>query len=123
MTDLTDLVIGGAPQYPGAYGAVLLPTSEEGGLVLENRVGGFEYFGPQLFTVENGINVITPGTFELTSFIPPDGFVVRPTDILTLQITDLTTSPSAVPEPSTLALFCMGLLGVVGAARRRLRSS
>ena len=37
----------------------------------------------------------------------------------TLTITDLTV-PSAVPEPSTFALLCTGILGLVSVARRKI---
>ena len=43
-----------------------------------------------------------------------------PGDVTPFAIASFDVSPSTVPEPSTLALFGTGLLGLVGIGRRRL---
>jgi hypothetical protein len=40
-------------------------------------------------------------------------------DTFSLDITDAPSTTSAVPEPSTLALFGTGILGLTGVARRK----
>ena len=56
--------------------------------------------------------------YEVTVSDPGDPSVATP-----FAITSFTVSPSAVPEPSTLALLATGALGGVGALRRRLSAS
>lgn len=74
--------------------------------------------GSQLFNINTLKNPFSatfrPGTFGLTSS-PGLGTI---TDDLTLTIT-----PEAppIPEPSTILLFGSGLVGFIGAVRRKLR--
>ena len=90
---------------------------------------------PSIFTVDaNGVLVgtfSTPGGpvpvfFGITSSDPITSLTLTPNDqgfpneidVLQFEVGS-TNSVAATPEPSTIALFCTGLLGMAGAAKRR----
>ena len=56
--------------------------------------------------------------FNSTAFLTTLGTNTAFNGHVTLTITDLSTTPS-VPEPSTIALFGTGVLGLAGIARRK----
>jgi len=69
--------------------------------------------GPQLFTGSEAIPTFSLGTFSLTNynFGPNNTF----SSDFTLEITS-----SEIPEPSSLLMLSTGVLGLVGAVRRKL---
>lgn len=74
-------------------------------------------YGAELFTPDAANPTFRIGTFDLTAF-PPKGD--PPFLDYSLSITPETTAQT--PEPSTLGLFGTGVLGLIGVARKRLRS-
>jgi len=66
--------------------------------------------GPQLFTGSEAIPTFSLGTFSLSNF-GPNTF----SSDFTLEITS-----SEIPEPSSLLMLSTGVLGLVGAVRRKL---
>ena len=69
------------------------------------------YLGPDiLYTSSESMPTLKLGDFSLSEFGRGTG---------TLAVTDLTPPPSSIPEPSSIALFGTGILGLVGAARRK----
>ncbi|MEI9979672.1 MAG: PEP-CTERM sorting domain-containing protein [Edaphobacter sp.] len=79
--------------------------------------------GAPIYTLKGGdpsMPTFSTGTFDGIQEFDANGLVGEGT----LTITDLSTiglgpSPTPTPEPSTLALFGTGILGLVGAARRK----
>jgi hypothetical protein len=74
-------------------------------------------FGLQLFTPDAANPTFKTGTFDLYTINRGGGPLVLD---YSLSITPETTAQT--PEPSTLGLFGTGVLGLIGVARKRLRS-
>ena len=94
-------------------------TSGSGGFYLTNPAGTFDLdeYGPQIFSGTTSMPVFTTMTYTLSNG-SADGNGIHSAaagDVLTV-----TTSVSPVPEPSTLALFGTGILGLAGFGRRAL---
>jgi hypothetical protein len=74
-------------------------------------------FGPQLFAPDAGDPTFLLGTYSLAGNDPSGAL---PFINYTLTITQETRS-AATPEPSSLALFSTGILGLIGFTRSRFR--
>jgi hypothetical protein len=86
-----------------------------GGMDIELIPG--RLFGLQLFTPDAANPTFKTGTFDLYTINRGGGPLVLD---YSLSITPETTAQT--PEPSTLGLFGTGVLGLIGVARKRLRS-
>jgi hypothetical protein len=82
-----------------------------------------DYYG-MVFTLDNGGYVGVCGTSCTTGGLPYNLNVVDATGNYTHNNEGIgvTFSPAATPEPSSLMLFGTGVLGLAGAARRKLFS-
>ncbi|HTF71150.1 MAG TPA: PEP-CTERM sorting domain-containing protein [Edaphobacter sp.] len=82
---------------------------------------GFNFGTDPLFRAESfTVTNLGPGGSSTHSSIPDEGIFLTSTG----QVTETGSASSvpSVPEPSTLALFGTGILGLAGAARRKLLS-
>ncbi|MCZ4312606.1 PEP-CTERM sorting domain-containing protein [Comamonadaceae bacterium G21597-S1] len=100
---------GSAPLYPGALSAFGLAHQDSWNLMMSFFVAGGLNFDP---------NQTSSTDFSLVAY-DPNGGVLASTEI-NVSVTAATSNP--IPEPGTLALVGIGLLGW-GVARQRARKS
>lgn len=68
----------------------------------------------------SGVTPSNPGGYEVDVVDPHDPGAITPFAIATFAVAPLSGPPSAIPEPSTLAFFGTGIVGLASLARRRL---
>lgn len=74
-----------------------------------------DYIYPQLSLTQNGLSTLTSGNSNYSDFSNP---VLDGSGAATIAL-QLTSGAAPIPEPGTMALFGLGLVGMLGAVWRR----